>query len=83
MTSARGPTPETLARIRALSERVLSADELRAALALPLGEAELEEARSLIRWFRRRYPTPRERLAYSRRACQRWVASRRGSEEAG
>ena len=29
------------------------------------------EARSLIRWFRRRYPTPGARLAYVRRAYRR------------
>lgn len=66
------PTLEVLARIRALSERVLSPEEVRAALAVPLGEDEEAEARSLIRWFRRRYPTPGERLAYVRRAYRRW-----------
>jgi hypothetical protein len=39
---------------------------------VPLGEQEEEESRSLIRWFRRRYPTPAERLAYARRAYRRW-----------
>lgn len=75
MTPAVTPTPEALARIRALSERILSAEDVRAALAVPLGEAEEEEARSLIRWFRRRYPTPGERLAYVRRAYRRWRAA--------
>jgi hypothetical protein len=70
------PTPEALARIRALAERELSAEEVKAALAVPLDPAEEEEARSLIRWFRRRYPTPAERLAYVRRAYRRWVAGR-------
>jgi hypothetical protein len=75
------PTPglAALARIRELSERRLSAEEARAALAAPLGEAEAEEARSLIRWFRRRYPTPAARLAYARRAYIRWAAGRPGS----
>jgi hypothetical protein len=67
------PTPAALARIRALTERVLSVEEVKAALAVPLDPAEEEEARSLIRWFRRRYPTPGERLAYVRRAYRRWV----------
>lgn len=75
MTPATPPTPRALANIRKLSERVLSADEVRAALAVPLGEAEEEDARSLIRWFRRRYPTPGERLAYARRAYRRWRAA--------
>lgn len=69
------PSPAALARIRALSERRLSAEEARAALAVPLGEAEEEESRSLIRWFRRRYPTPAARLAYARRAYRRWAAA--------
>ena len=75
MKPVRAPTAEALARVRALSERVLSADEVRAALAVPLGEAEEEEARLLIRWFRRRYPTPGERLGYVRRAYRRWRAA--------
>lgn len=68
------PSPETRARIRAMAERALTADEVREALAIPLGEAEREEAVSLIRWFRRRYPTPGARLAYARRAFRRWRA---------
>ncbi len=69
------PPPEALARLRALAERQLSPEEFRAALAVPLGEREEEESRSLIRWFRRRYPTPAERLAYARRAYRRWLAA--------
>jgi hypothetical protein len=60
-------------RVRTLAERELSPDEVQAALAVPIGEAEMEEARSLIRWFRRRYPTPAERMAYARRAYARWT----------
>ena len=69
------PGPAALARVRALSERVLDAEEFRSLLAVPISEAEAEEARSLIRWFRRRYPTPAERLAYTRRAYRRWTRS--------
>jgi hypothetical protein len=67
------PSPDVLARLRAISERQLSPEEFSAALAQPLGEAEEEESRSLIRWFRRRYPTPAARLAYVRRAYRRWI----------
>jgi hypothetical protein len=67
---------QTLARIRALSERELTPDEVRAALAVPLGDDEEAEARALIRWFRRRYRTPGERLAYVRRAYRRWTTTR-------
>ncbi len=72
MKPSLAPDPEALARIRAVSERRLTPEEFRAALAVPLGEQEEEESRSLIRWFRRRYRTPAERLAYARRAYRRW-----------
>ncbi len=66
---------EALARVRALTERRLDADEWRAALAVPIAAQEMEENRALVRWFRRRYPTPLERLAYVRRAYRRWTAN--------
>jgi hypothetical protein len=68
------PSAAALARVADLAERRLSAEEARAALAVPLGEAEEAESRSLIRWFRRRYPTPAARLAYARKAYRRWVS---------
>lgn len=69
------PSPEALARVRALAERTLTVEEWKAGLAVPLTEAEIEETLSLVRWFRRRYPTPLERLAYARRAYRRWRAA--------
>ena len=78
MKPLASPSPECVARVRALAERVLDAEEFRSLLAVPIGDAEEEEARSLIRWFRRRYPTPAERLAYSRRAYRRWTRSQPG-----
>ena len=78
MNRVAPPDPEALARAGALADRQLSPDEVRAALAVPLGDAEEEESRSLIRWFRRRYPTPADRLAYARRAYRRWTAARPG-----
>lgn len=66
------PRPETLAKLRALANRTLSAEEVRALLAVPIPEAEREEIRSLVAWFCRRYPTPAARLAYARRAWRRW-----------
>ena len=75
MRRLSAPSAAAVARVRALAERTLSAAEVRAALVVPLGDAEREEARSLIRWFRRRYPTPAERLAYARRAYRRWRAA--------
>ena len=76
MTPVSAPSAQALARVRALAQRVLSPEEIRAALAVPLGKAEEEESRSLIRWFRRRYPRPADRLAYARRAYRRWTAAR-------
>jgi hypothetical protein len=69
------PDRDAIARLRSLSERQLSPEEVRTALAVPFGAAEEEESRALIRWFRRRYPTPAERLAYVRRAYRRWQAA--------
>ena len=73
------PSPQALARARAFADRILDPEEFRRLLAAPIGEAEAEEARSLIRWFRRRYPTPAERLAYCRRAYRRWTKAQPGS----
>jgi len=72
MRQVETPSREARRRLAALAERRLTADEVRAALATPLGDEEREESLSLIRWFRRRYPTPAERLAYARRAYRRW-----------
>jgi hypothetical protein len=63
--------PEVVARLRALAERSLSAEEIEAALAVPDSAEERAEKRALIRWFRQRYPTPAARLAYARRAAAR------------
>jgi len=50
--------------------------EAAAYLSVPISETEREEAVALIRWFRRRYPTGADRLAYVRRAYQRWTMAR-------
>jgi hypothetical protein len=52
-------------------ERVATAAELDA-WAVPIGDDEREQILALIRWFTARYPTPAARLAYVRRAYQRW-----------
>ncbi len=36
-------------------------------------EEEQQEAMELIRWFVRRYPTPKERLAFARRTFEQWT----------
>jgi hypothetical protein len=70
--TAKNLSPE----IEALYLAPLPADEfdrrVRASLA-ELDGPELENLQGLISWFRRRYPTARERLAYARRAYARWT----------
>jgi hypothetical protein len=68
----RLPSPETLARVREFAERRLTPEEVEATLRVPIGEEERAEVLALVSWFRRRYPTPAERLAYVRRASRRW-----------
>lgn len=66
---------EIARRLRGISERRLSAAEVEAALRVPLSKEEEEGIIELIQWFRRRYPTAGERLAYARRAYARWMRS--------
>lgn len=56
----------------ALADRELTAAEARAYLEAPTTASEREEVLALAHWFRRRYPTPIERLAYVRHAYARW-----------
>jgi hypothetical protein len=65
-------SPEVAAHIKTLTERRLSEEEVKAALRVPIGVEEREEILALVAWFRRRYPTPADRLAYVRRAYRRW-----------
>ncbi len=73
------PSAAAIAKARAFSERTLSPSEFLAAVSVPIGAEERAEILSLVRWFRRRYPTPCERLAYVRRAYRRWRGGRAGS----
>lgn len=63
------PDPSNLASFH---ERVLGPAEARAYLEAPISQAERDDVLALVRWFRRRYPTPAERLAYVRRAYAQW-----------
>lgn len=60
--------------IEALHNRQLTAEEVAAFLANPVTDAEVESTLELREWFMRRYPTARERFAYTRRAYARAVA---------
>jgi len=70
------PSPEEVARVRALAERRMTADEFNAYVNAPMSVDELEEIHGLIDWFTRRYPTVAERLAWGERAfaqAKRWM----------
>ena len=69
------PSSELVKQLRALSERRLSREEVEAALRTPISDSEREGILELIAWFRRRYPTPLDRLAYVRRAYRRWQSA--------
>ena len=72
MSAGSGPSDDVRARLRAMSERRLSAEEFARAAAVPISHDEQEETLALVRWFTRRYPTPADRLAYVRAATARW-----------
>jgi hypothetical protein len=69
----RPASPELRARLKSLAEQPLPLDEWRRRLASPLSPEETVHTQALVRWFRRRYPTVGERLAYVRRAYRRWT----------
>jgi hypothetical protein len=64
---------EELDRREAVYTRRMSADEVARWLARPIAPDEVANVGALTRWFTRRYPTARERLAYARRAYARLV----------
>lgn len=57
--------------LEALIEAPLSVEEFDR--RLPMTDEELEANLELIRWFTRRYPTVKERLAYARRTYAQWA----------
>jgi hypothetical protein len=63
--------------IRTTAERRLTAEEVAAALSVPITEDEAVRVLELVDWFCRRYPTPTDRLAYVRRAYRRWAVGTR------
>jgi hypothetical protein len=74
------PSPKAVARIRAKANRALSKEEFLGYVESPKSNEERENNRALIAWFRRRYPTPRERLAYARRMYAEWLKAMPPSE---
>ncbi len=66
--------PAGRSRLRAEAERRLSPTEVEAYLSVTASDAEREGVLSQVGWFRRRYPTGADRLAYVRRAYRRWTS---------
>lgn len=63
------------AELQRLVNRTLEPVEASAYLAAPVTDAEREDVLTLVRWFRRRYPAPLDRLRFVRRAHARWRAT--------
>jgi len=59
-------------RLQCEVDRLVDAETARAYRDSPITPREREDALALVGWFRRRYPTPASRLAYVRRAYERW-----------
>jgi hypothetical protein len=67
---------EIAARARALDERELTPEEFDRLVQRALADThEIQQRAALVEWFMRRYPTPRERLAYARRKYRQLVES--------
>ena len=70
MTARQKLAPE----IEAIWEERLSPEEFTRRVDAALAESEeIAEQVNLIRWFSRRYPTAKERLAYARRKYAEWT----------
>ena len=50
-----------------LDRERLSPEEFARLLAIPVSDEEVVANMALVRWFKRRYPSARERFAYARR----------------
>lgn len=64
----------TRARLKELHETPMSQEEFQRRLAEPISDDEREQMLEPIAWFKRRYPTPTDRLLYARRAYRRWMS---------
>ena len=53
--------------IAELVERPVGLDEFIRRTSAPVSDEEVEQTAELVRWFKRRYPTVKQRLAYARR----------------
>ena len=77
MSDGRLPSSSAVQATARFSNRRLTPEEFQAYVNAPVSEVERQEALRLIRWFKKRYPTPAERLAYAQRSYARWTAHQR------
>ena len=68
----KGPSHETRERIRLIAERKLTLEEFNAYVNAPMSDEERNDILASISWFKRRYPTPADRLAAARKAAAQW-----------
>ena len=54
-------------------EAPVGLDEFTRRVRAPLTDDERAEVEQLVRWFTRRYPTVKQRLAYARRKFAQWT----------
>jgi hypothetical protein len=76
------PSNSLLKRIDEIAERRLTAEEFDDYVNAPMSDDERQEILASVAWFKKRYPTPAQRLASARRAFAQWKAgmpSRRSS----
>ena len=61
------------AAIASLAEEPVSREVYERRFAQPPSDEEVAETMDLVRWFRERYPTVKERFAYVRRKHAEWT----------
>lgn len=61
------------AAIASLAEEPVSREVYERRFAKPPSDEEVAETMDLVRWFRGRYPTVKERFAYVRRKHAEWT----------
>ena len=59
--------------IAELCEEPVTVDAYERLFAAPPTEEDVAQTMDLVRWFRRRYPTAKERFAYVRRKYSEWT----------
>lgn len=72
MTRMPALTSERKAALEAWENRRLSAAEFEARVNAPWTDHEREDFAQLVAWFKRRYPTPAERLKATRVLHAQW-----------